>query len=268
MKLFTLIFFLFLFILHPQSVKCDVSENDRRLDGHWISNCQKGKISEMIVDNRTSFLREGFYQEADCHTLLFFIETTGIITYPLTETIFALDFKKENHSRLNSCNTQLNSKKLTPSNPKLTSFQTMGHLNQFQISNIVVNHAIGEFQHPSNQAHSNTLSFSQNSLVDYSYQEVAIRPLNLEITSQFNKSRMCDINTWTTMAPTTITGKHCRFVEGARPIQIPYYQQNRFGIFKILEPFLYFGQNNLLEDSSSPSRRPKDINPEPFGKRY
>lgn len=104
-------------------------------------------------------------------------------------------------------------------------------------------------------------------LVDYTYRDIYLTPLTEEMAQQFNLGRLCGLNDWSVLIPQSISGLSCRLVDGAQPIVVPAPQQQRFGIFKVVEPWLYFGQNNQLEDSSSPARRPKDLQPEPFGKR-
>ncbi len=167
------------------------------LDGHWVTNCHSGKISEMRINGLNSYLREAFYKESNCKTLLFFLETYGLVQYP-------------NRS------TEL---KISP--------------------------------WP----------------VDYTYQAIHLTPLTEDMAQQFNEGKLCGLNDWVPLVPQFITGLSCRLVDGARPITIPLPMQQRFGIFKIIEPWLYFGQNNQLEDSSSPARRPKDLQQDPFGKR-
>lgn len=103
--------------------------------------------------------------------------------------------------------------------------------------------------------------------VDYTYQEIYLTALSEPMADQFNRQQLCDLSHWTALVPQRITGRQCRFVEGARPLSIPVTGQNRYGIFAIKEPWLYFGQNNPLENSSSPVRRPSELQKEPFGRR-
>lgn len=167
------------------------------LDGHWIASCQNGKISEMRIQSENSYLREAFYKEIECKSLLFTIETLGLINYP------------------------------TPNKESKSDF----------------------------------------SLVDYRYQAIYLTPMTTDMALQFQESALCGIKTWEPLVAQLISGNWCRFVSGARPILIPGDGQRRFGIFKIVEPWVYFGQNNALEDSSSPMRRPKDLQKSPFGRR-
>lgn len=104
--------------------------------------------------------------------------------------------------------------------------------------------------------------------VNYLYKEILVTPLSPGIAAQFTQKHFCDYEAWTALVATPITNRLCVFMENARPIKIPHSGQARYGIFAIQEPWLYFGQNNPLEDSSSPARRPSELQKEPFGKRF
>jgi hypothetical protein len=103
--------------------------------------------------------------------------------------------------------------------------------------------------------------------VDYTYQSIQLTALNSEAAKDFQNVELCGHTQWKPLIALNVTGRLCRFFEGARPIQIPKRNQQRFGIYSITEPWLYFGQNNAIEDSSSPARRPTVLMSKPFGQR-
>jgi hypothetical protein len=103
--------------------------------------------------------------------------------------------------------------------------------------------------------------------VDYEYQQITITPRQKDAVTQFNNNQFCGIKSWSLDTPQIVTGGFCRFIEGARPIPIPLAGQKRYGLFRIDEPWLYFGQNNAEEDSSAPERRPSRLQNQPFAKR-
>lgn len=175
------------------------------LDGQWLSNCRGGKISTMLIQGRSSFLREAYYEDSACKILLYFIDTHGWVDYPSPQ--------------------------------------------------------------PLQSAEAALMASEKGWPVDYSYQDITLTPANENIARQFRQSQLCDWPHWHPLIAVTITGKACRFVEGAKPVLIPLRSQRRYGIYLIREPYLFFGQNNRLEDSSIPSRRPLNLQEQPFGKR-
>lgn len=104
--------------------------------------------------------------------------------------------------------------------------------------------------------------------VDYLYKEILLTPLSPGMAAHFKNKQLCGLIEWVPLIATPISGKACAFVEGARPVKVPQTGHARYGIYSVSEPWLFFGQNNPIEDSSSPARRPSELQKEPFGKRF
>ncbi len=79
------------------------------------------------------------------------------------------------------------------------------------------------------------------------------------LIEDFNARSVCGINRWTS-EPMEITGLKCALFSFSSETQIPRSGDVRYGIFSVENDRLYYGQLSKNFDSSTPARRPQELN--------
>jgi hypothetical protein len=91
--------------------------------------------------------------------------------------------------------------------------------------------------------------------MDFYFQKVEITPLSKQVAEDFSNRQVCGLSSWSEKLPIKVTGLNCQLF-GAKPIAIPQLGEARFGIYKIEDSRLYFGQNDPFYHGRTVERRP------------
>lgn len=102
--------------------------------------------------------------------------------------------------------------------------------------------------------------------LDFTYTEIQLVLYRIEIVNDFNERQVCSLNNWEIGKPQTITGLQCALFNITKPTQIPQAGVTKYGIFKIENDMLFYGQLTLENDSSTPDKRPKHYEPHGYKK--
>jgi hypothetical protein len=100
--------------------------------------------------------------------------------------------------------------------------------------------------------------------MDFYFSRVQMRALSNEVLHWMRENSFCEISNWQLGIFQEITGKTCKFPAGK--ISVPKAGEQRFGIFRIEEDRLFFGDLNLEKNGKSPENRPNQWDEIPFKK--
>lgn len=113
-----------------------------------------------------------------------------------------------------------------------------------------------------------TLQFpSENSSwINFSYEMVQLTVYDQQVVADLNARKVCGIGDWRSEEPQIITGLQCALFNVNKETQIAKVADQKFGIYKLQEGRLYFGQLSRDKDGSAPSKRPTTWAPEFYQK--
>jgi hypothetical protein len=100
--------------------------------------------------------------------------------------------------------------------------------------------------------------------MDFHFVKVKMRPLNFEMLSWMKEQSFCGISDWELGVFQEITGRICKFPFGE--IAVPKAGEQRFGIFRLEENHLFFGELDPVKNGKSPESRPNRWDEIPFKK--
>ena len=96
--------------------------------------------------------------------------------------------------------------------------------------------------------------------IDFVYQEIYLTLYKQIAVDDFNARKVCGYNNWQAHLPQNILGLSCALFEINKEIQVPKFGDLKYGIFKIENGKLYYGQLSRNFDGSTFSKRPKQLN--------
>lgn len=97
----------------------------------------------------------------------------------------------------------------------------------------------------------------ENSIwIDFVYTEVEITVLREEVIQDLNTRQVCGLNDWEVAKPKVITGLRCALFNVSKETQISKAGDQKFGIYKLENDRLYFGQLTRETDGSDSLKRP------------
>ena len=99
--------------------------------------------------------------------------------------------------------------------------------------------------------------------INFIFEHAEIVLQSPQIVVDFNQRKVCGREDWTT-GTHSIINLTCDFFKLGRDFPAPKYGQEKFGIFKVATPLLYFGQLSHTFDGSTDSKRPQELEPEPY----
>ncbi|MBC7465962.1 MAG: hypothetical protein H7256_08210 [Bdellovibrio sp.] len=112
------------------------------------------------------------------------------------------------------------------------------------------------------------LAFNANEpfWIDFTYSAVELTVFVPQVVSDFNMRSVCGFQDWQAGTAKVITGLKCALFNVNKPTQIPTVTDLKFGIYKIEEGHLYYGQLTQEKNGSSAEKRPDMFAPDYFVK--
>ena len=109
----------------------------------------------------------------------------------------------------------------------------------------------------------------QNSeFINFTYASVELTVYTQEVVADFNSRNVCGFSDWQTAQKKIITGLKCALFNAKKETQIAKVNDKKFGIYRLEQDKLYFGQLTREMDGSSPEKRPLKLNPEVYFKSF
>lgn len=110
------------------------------------------------------------------------------------------------------------------------------------------------------------LSLENPDWMNFKYQQIELTVFVSAVVADFNDRVVCGLTNWKVGEPQVITGLPCALFNYNKPTQIPKAGEQKFGIYKIENNKLFFGQLTKETDGSTEQKRPKMFSPEAFEK--
>jgi hypothetical protein len=92
--------------------------------------------------------------------------------------------------------------------------------------------------------------------IDFRFDQVTLTLFTSELVEDFTRRQVCGLSSWSLSAPMPVTGLKCALFPGVKPMPVPVKDERRYGIYKIDDGRLYFGQNDLFYHGKTEDRRP------------
>ena len=102
---------------------------------------------------------------------------------------------------------------------------------------------------------------AQDGKMDFSFTRVVIALHSQAFVEDFNDRAVCGYQNWIAGLERDITGMTCALFNPAKPAPSPKAGDMRYGIYKVEENKLYFGQLTLQHDALTPEKRPITFDP-------
>lgn len=92
--------------------------------------------------------------------------------------------------------------------------------------------------------------------IDFVYTDVELTVFNEQVIADMNSRLVCGFGDWQLATPRIITGLRCALFNRTKETQISKAGDQKFGIYKLEDDRLYFGQLTRETDGSEPLKRP------------
>ena len=111
-----------------------------------------------------------------------------------------------------------------------------------------------------------TLAFDGNEpyWIDFTYTDIELTVFVSQVVADFNTRAVCGFQDWQISLPKKITGLKCALFNVNKPTQIPKVGDLKFGIYRISDSRLYYGQLTQEKNGSSSQKRPDMFAPQFF----
>lgn len=96
--------------------------------------------------------------------------------------------------------------------------------------------------------------------VDFVYIDIRLSVFKKLVIDDFNSRKVCGESNWELSVPKSITGKSCALFNMQKESKIPSAGDIRYGIYGLENNKLYYGKLTQGQDSSSPQKRPTELN--------
>lgn len=108
---------------------------------------------------------------------------------------------------------------------------------------------------------SGTLLFNKEnpSWIDFTYQQIQLTVYVEAVINDLNERAVCGKTDWKLGEPQTITGLQCALFNVNKPTPIPKQNDQKFGIYSVVDDQLFYGQMSPEADGSSPLKRPVNL---------
>ncbi len=110
-----------------------------------------------------------------------------------------------------------------------------------------------------------TVQTNQNEM-NFKFQKVFIKLYADNLVQDFNQRAVCGIKDWKKSSLQEITGLSCALFQNRKSIQVPRAGDMRYGIWKIENSLLYFGQLTPEKNGLTPEKRPNTWDPRSYKK--
>ncbi len=104
--------------------------------------------------------------------------------------------------------------------------------------------------------------------IDFIYESVSLRLFNQEIIDDFNQRQVCGVSNWQRATKRNITGLKCALFNTHKESPMAAEGQQKFGIYKLQNDSLYFGEMTQANDGSNPLKRPVQFSQSPYRKHF
>jgi hypothetical protein len=102
---------------------------------------------------------------------------------------------------------------------------------------------------------------AQNGKMDFSFTRVTIALHSQVFVEDFNDRAVCGYQNWIAGLERDITGMTCALFSPSNPAPSPKAGDMRYGIYKVEDNKLYFGQLTLQHNALTPEKRPITFDP-------
>ncbi len=103
----------------------------------------------------------------------------------------------------------------------------------------------------------------QNNKINFTFSKASVSVFAANVVANFNQRSVCGWTNWA-IGSRSILNQMCDFFGLGRAFPTPKISQQKFGIFKIENSMLYFGQLTQDYDGSTDAKRPVQLNPRPY----
>lgn len=100
--------------------------------------------------------------------------------------------------------------------------------------------------------------------IDFEFLKVSVLLHSANLALTYNQLGMCGIRNWKVGVPIEVTGLTCAFF-GSRSV-VPKAGEKRYGVYRLMKNYLFFGTLSSEFDARTPARRPREYNPYAFVK--
>ena len=102
---------------------------------------------------------------------------------------------------------------------------------------------------------------AEDGKMDFSFTRVTIAVHSSALVGDFNDRAVCGYQNWIAGLERDITGMTCALFNPNKPALSPKVGDMRYGIYKVEENKLYFGQLTLQHNALTPENRPITFDP-------
>ncbi len=103
-----------------------------------------------------------------------------------------------------------------------------------------------------------TVSFErhQQTWIDFKYSSVRLTVFIDSAITDLNTRQVCGFDNWTSGNVKDITGLHCALFNENKETQIPMAGEMKYGIYRMIDTMLFYGELTIDHDGSSAATRP------------
>lgn len=102
---------------------------------------------------------------------------------------------------------------------------------------------------------------AQDGKMDFSFTRVTLALHSQALVEDFNDRAVCGYQNWIAGWERDITGMTCALFNPNKPAQSPKVGDMRYGIYKVEDNKLFFGQLTLQNNAMTPETRPVTFDP-------
>ncbi|MNK99835.1 hypothetical protein D3C87_1202510 [compost metagenome] len=102
---------------------------------------------------------------------------------------------------------------------------------------------------------------AQDGKMDFAFTRVTIALHSSALVDDFNDRAVCGYQNWIAGLERDITGMTCALFNPNKPAASPQVGDMRYGIYKVEDNRLYFGQLTLQHNAMTPEKRPITFDP-------
>lgn len=97
--------------------------------------------------------------------------------------------------------------------------------------------------------------------MDFSFTKVSLALHSVALVEDFNERAVCGYQNWIAGLERDITGMSCALFNPNKPGRSPKVGDMRYGIYKVEENRLFFGQLTMQNNAMTPETRPTTFDP-------
>ena len=102
--------------------------------------------------------------------------------------------------------------------------------------------------------------------LDFSFESVSLRPIDEKVATLWRERGVCGFRDWRAGVEKEVTGRYCDFFGLGSVVRVPSPGDRKFGIVVPGEGAIFLGRLSPERDGSTPERRPRELDSEPYRK--